>query len=474
MQIKELMEKAEQGKFSIFSLLSRTAKPISLKNVMERTHLSKSTVLKYTDSLNDFFKSKEFAIRIEVDRDSLYLNQGDNRYWKSIRFSCLEGGIKYQILVYLFKNQRFTIQSLSRDLLVSEATLNRHLAQLNQLLKDFQITITNGRLRGSEILIRHFYFELFWESWDKTYFEKQIRSMNYQTEIHMLEGLCQVSLNEHQLEKWLLWIFISLNRLGTKEKDFVDLEKSMQAYLKNIFYQRLHQLALRYFSQYAVEFEDGEAMCLFVFLATRFVLPKHTMAYLLGFGGPVVAYLTDAIQLIRQWGGFVDDLSEEVTYHLSQWFGRAYFYKGVVLSSDESSLIRNSPYAYLLTDDILNISQKIVSLIGDDKVLEDFRTKMLWGTLQILLFIAQRKQDYITIGVDIADGELKSDLVIQLLKHYLENNQFYQLEHYNNEKTYDYIISNQTKVDYKGQATYYLNRDLSMKDIEEIVKLLKG
>ena len=54
--------------------------------------------------------------------------------------------------------------------------------------------------------------------------------MNYQTEIHMLEGLCQVSLNEHQLEKWLLWIFISLNRLGTKEKDFVDLEKSMQAY----------------------------------------------------------------------------------------------------------------------------------------------------------------------------------------------------------------------------------------------------
>lgn len=474
MQIKELMEKAEQGQFQLLSLLSHAAKPLSIKVIMSETGLSKSTVTKYAEALNDFFERQEITVSVLIEKESLYLDQSDNRYWKTMCYHFLVGSVKYQVLVYLFKHKHFTIQTLSQDLLVSEATLNRHLAQLNQLLQEYQLTITNGRMKGPELMVRTFYFDLFWEAWDKTQFEKHINAKDYGSEIHMIERLCRVSLTEHQLEKWLLWIFVSLRRMGIEQKDFSELEQLMLPYQDNIFYQRLYQISLRYFAQYAMEFEDGEAMCLFVFLATRFVLPMHIMEYLLGFGGPVVDLLTHAIQLMRESGYFQDSAHEQVTYHLGQWLGRSYFCQGGLVSSPESFQIEKSPYTYLLTEDLIRLSHDIMALVSENRLSQDLSQKMHWRILQLLMFLVQKKQDYVTIGVDIADGQLKSDLVIHLLRHYLENNQYYQLECYDATKDYDYIISNQSKITYQNQMSYYLNKDLSMKDIETIVKLLKG
>lgn len=473
MQISSLMEKFEQGQFHLLTLLNTSSKELSLKDLSQETGFSKATLLKYGEELNTFFQEEKMAFSIQVEKDYFYLQRFDNRYLKTIVYLFLRRSIKYQILVYLFQKKKFSIQSLAQDLLVSEATLNRHLAHLNQLLQEYQIAITNGRMRGSELMVRTFYFDLFWETWDKPHFEKYIKSEDYKSEIHMVEHLCRVSLTEHQLEKWLLWIFVSLRRMGVEQKEFLDLERLMKPYLDNVFYQRLYQISLRYFSQYAMEFEDGEAMCLFVFLSTRFVLPMHIMEYLLGFGGPVVDLLTNAIQIIKDLGYFQDSAHEQVTYHLGQWFGRSYFCQGVLVSTPDSYQVDKSPYAYLVTEGLMSLSQEIMMLVSDNGLSQDLRQKMNWRILQLLLFLAQKKQDYVTIGVDIADGQLKSDLVIHLLKHYLENNQYYQLECYDDTKSYDFIISNQSKITYQNQITYYLNKDLSMKDIEAIVALLK-
>lgn len=392
MQIKDLMEKAEQGQFQLLSLLSHAAKALSIKEIMSETGLSKSTVTKYAEALNDFFERQKVSVSVLIEKESLYLDQTDNRYWKTMCYYFLEGAVKYQVLNYLFKHKHFTIQTLSQDLLVSEATLNRHLAQLNQLLQEYQLTITNGRMRGPELMVRTFYFDLFWETWDKKQFEKHINSNAYSSEIHMIERLCRVSLTEHQLEKWLLWIFVSLRRMGIEQKDFSELEQLMLPYQDNIFYQRLYQISLRYFAQYAMEFEDGEAMCLFVFLATRFVLPIHIMEYLLGFGGPVVDLLTSAIHMMRESGYFQDSAHEQVTYHLGQWFGRSYFCQGGLVSTSESSQIEKSPYAYLLTDDLIKLSQAMMALVIENRLSQDLSQKMQWRILQLLLFLVQKSK----------------------------------------------------------------------------------
>lgn len=161
MQIKDLMEKAEQGQFQLLSLLSHTAKELQIKDIMTETGLSKTTITKYAEALNDFFEHQNLGISVLIEKESLCLIQSDNRHWKTISYHFLEGAVKYQVLVYLFKHHHFTIQTLSQDLLVSEATLNRHLAQLNQLLQEYQLTIANGRMRGPELMIRTFYLNCF-------------------------------------------------------------------------------------------------------------------------------------------------------------------------------------------------------------------------------------------------------------------------------------------------------------------------
>ncbi|WP_040536502.1 helix-turn-helix domain-containing protein [Schleiferilactobacillus shenzhenensis] len=73
----------------------------------------------------------------------------------------IRDGSAYQILVYIFWHNDFTMTSLQRELLMSSSTLFRHVGRLNELLAQFHLAIRNNRLQGREVDIRHFYFLLF-------------------------------------------------------------------------------------------------------------------------------------------------------------------------------------------------------------------------------------------------------------------------------------------------------------------------
>ncbi len=64
----------------------------------------------------------------------------------------------------MFEKNEFSIPKLSQELLISEATLNRQLASLNKMLQSFEISIRSGRLKGSELQVRYFYYQLFWQT----------------------------------------------------------------------------------------------------------------------------------------------------------------------------------------------------------------------------------------------------------------------------------------------------------------------
>ena len=51
---------------------------------------------------------------------------------------------------------------LSNELLISESTLFRKIKELNQVLKEFEISIWQGKLVGEESQIRYFYFQFYW------------------------------------------------------------------------------------------------------------------------------------------------------------------------------------------------------------------------------------------------------------------------------------------------------------------------
>ncbi|MBF0844780.1 helix-turn-helix domain-containing protein, partial [Streptococcus danieliae] len=77
---------------------------------------------------------------------------------------------------------------------ISEATLNRQLLGLNQLLEEFGLVIQNGRLRGSELQIRYLAFRLLQEislPADVLNLQQQAAFVDFQT---ALQGLTQKDL----------------------------------------------------------------------------------------------------------------------------------------------------------------------------------------------------------------------------------------------------------------------------------------
>ena len=142
------MEKAESGQFSILSFLLQESQT-TVKAVMEETGFSKATLTKYVTLLNEKALDSGLELTIHLEDENLRLSIGAATKGRDIRSLFLENAVKYQILVYLLYHQQFLAHQLAQELMISEATLGRHLASLNQILSEFDLSIQNGRWQRS-------------------------------------------------------------------------------------------------------------------------------------------------------------------------------------------------------------------------------------------------------------------------------------------------------------------------------------
>ena len=94
---------------------------------MEEIGFSKATLTKYVTLLNDKAWDSGLELNISLEDENLRLSIGaatKERYPELV----LENAVKYQILVYLLYHQQFLAHQLAQELMISEATLGRHLA----------------------------------------------------------------------------------------------------------------------------------------------------------------------------------------------------------------------------------------------------------------------------------------------------------------------------------------------------------
>lgn len=312
------MEKAECGQFSILSFLLQESQT-TVKAVMEETGFSKATLTKYVTLLNDKALDSGLELAIHSEDENLRLSIGAATKGRDIRSLFLESAVKYQILVYLLYHQQFLAHQLAQELVISEATLGRHLAGLNQILSEFDLSIQNGRWRGPEHQIRYFYFCLFRKVWSSQEWEGHMQKPERKQEIANLEEICGASLSVGQKLDLVLWAHISQQRLRVNACQFQVIEEKMRGYFDNIFYLRLLRKVPSFFAGQHIPLgvEDGEMMIFFSFLLSHRILPLHTMEYILGFGGQLADLLTQLIQEMKKEELLGDYTEDHVTYELS-------------------------------------------------------------------------------------------------------------------------------------------------------------
>ena len=473
MYLGDLMEKAESGQFLVLSFLLQDSQT-TVKKAMEETGFSKATLTKYISLINENALERGLELTIHLEDENLRLSIGAATKGREIRSLFLDNAIKYQILVYLLYHQQFLAHQLAQELMISEATLGRHLASLNQILSEFDLSIQNGRWRGPEHQIRYFYFCLFRKIWSSQEWEGHMQKAERKQEIATLEEICGASLSSGQKLDLVLWTHISQQRLRVNACQFQVIEEKMRGYFDNIFYLRLLRKAPSFFAGQHIPLgtEDGEMMVFFSFLLSHRILPLHTMEYILGFGGQLADLLTQLIQEMKKEELLGDYTEDHVTYELSQLCGQVYLYKGYILQDQYRYQTENRHPYLLMEHDFRGTAERIFHILPTFQQGTDLDKKILWEWLQLIEYMAENGGQHMRIGLDLTSGFLVFSRMAAILKRYLEYNRFITIEAYDPSRHYDLLITNNPIHKKEQTPIYYLKNDLDMEDLATIRQML--
>ena len=469
MYLADLMEKSEAGQFIVLSYLQQHSTS-SLKAVMSETGFSKATLTKYISLINDKASDHHVALSIQLQDETLGLSVGPDTKGRDIRRLFLGNAVKYQILDYLLYHQQFLAHQLAQELMISEATLGRHISGLNQILSEFELSIQNGRLKGPEHQIRYLYFCLFRKVWSSQDWEKELQKPERRKEVVVLEELCGAQLSQGQRLDLALWTHITQQRLRVNACQFKDIEQKMQGYFENIFYQRLHRRTNDFFAGQHITLsqEDGEMMIFFSFLLSHRVLPLHTMEYILGFGGEIASLITQLIQEMKGQNLLGDYIEDQVTYELSQLCASVFLFKGYLLQDKyKHNLELRHPYLWNEYD-YRQVADTIFSKLPIFQQGTSLDKKVLWEWLQLMEYIAENDGQVIKIGMDLIDSFIVVSSMTAILRRYLEYNRFITIESYDLTRNYDLIITNNPIHQAQQVPIYYLKNDLDLEDLAQI------
>ena len=469
MYLADLMEKSEAGQFIVLSYLQQHSTS-SLKDVMSETGFSKATLTKYISLINDKASDHHVALSIQLQDETLGLSVGPDTKGRDIRRLFLGNAVKYQILDYLLYHQQFLAHQLAQELMISEATLGRHISGLNQILSEFELSIQNGRLKGPEHQIRYLYFCLFRKVWSSQDWEKELQKPERRKEVVVLEELCGAQLSQGQRLDLALWTHITQQRLRVNACQFKDIEQKMQGYFENIFYQRLHRRTNDFFAGQHITLsqEDGEMMIFFSFLLSHRVLPLHTMEYILGFGGEIASLITQLIQEMKGQNLLGDYIEDQVTYELSQLCASVFLFKGYLLQDKyKHNLKLRHPYLWSEYD-YRQVADTIFSKLPIFQQGTSLDKKVLWEWLQLMEYIAENDGQVIKIGMDLIDSFIVVSRMTAILRRYLEYNRFITIESYDLTRNYDLIITNNPIHQTQQVPIYYLKNDLDLEDLAQI------
>ncbi|CQR23851.1 regulatory protein [Streptococcus varani] len=469
MELAAIFEKAEANVYRLLLILKASPNQMYLKQLMEETSLSRSTLLKYISLFNELARKGSLVTEIRIDEDVCWLEMDPGLEWVSVINLFIQSSSRYLILKEVFSHHSFTIQSLSQKLMISEATLNRHLSALNDLLKEFSIAIYNGRLKGPEHQIRYFYWLLFQNCWTFETKQDHLNKEELQKEGRLVERLCHSPLSTAQKNDIALWSFISQKRWSVSNKETSDLSEALTPYAKNVFFQRLEKAYMTFLSRYALEMDESEAENLFAFLLSMLCLPSHTMAFVLGFGGPVADQMTDLIRSMRRAELCGNHLPDQITSTLGQILHRRYFFRGDILV--HRSLASDSWYNPMPF--IKSSHRQLAAQLFPNQQGCDLMFAMQDDFLSLLSYLMKPRQGTIYIGLHLAGGELVQERLKNLLENRIAYHRYIQIEAYDESKTYQGIVSDLGFLHQASCPIYHLKGPVSLRDIEEIAVLIK-
>lgn len=250
MDYNNFLEKPECQKIKIIKWLIFNPENCSKKIIQQDLDLSPQTLQLYMNDIRDEIASKlhfNFSI-IETD-ESITLEKSDLVNLNHIIYYYLKKSYKYRIMVLLLEKGKVTHSQFEKELSVSRSTVYRKIVEMNTDLSAFQLEIQNGRIVGSELQIRYFYF-LFFTS--LTPFETLVASMTNSTILTVISSLESELGSPFSIEgkaKLYIWMQVVFKRYHTNAAFNYARDSEIISFFQQAFFYRRFERILKKIEQ---------------------------------------------------------------------------------------------------------------------------------------------------------------------------------------------------------------------------------
>lgn len=464
MQIDSFLEKRERTIYQLILYLEDHQGRALLKEVCQRLGLSKPTLLRYIETFNEEADAVSLGLRFQLREETLDLKRKNNLSSQVILAYLCQNSIKCQIITYLSDKEEVSLQALSQVLLISEATLNRHLASLNRILSSAAIRIKNGSIKGDELQVRYFLHQFFSLTVPDVSWQEKGTFRYLEALLPIFERFYHSKLNPKQSQRLLLWLMISQQRSNLHHLDFETTVHLMRAYRQHKFYKRLYKLYGNLFKQELPSNQEEEMMCLFAFVFSQFLLESRQLEQFLAFGGPIMEATSLALNDFLAYFEHTLPVSEEAMYCLSQIMGQLYFFQGVIEVEAGKEIAFKQESEALLE----KVYHQVFGRRMDAKqIVAPYRSQVA----ALYLYFSQVKPIQVKIGFASSWHEVLAYPLFRELKESLEGIYQAVVLPYQAGASYDLLVTDY--LDLADCPIYYLGHGLKSYDIVQLKVLIR-
>ncbi|MFY1067395.1 helix-turn-helix domain-containing protein [Enterococcus sp. AD013-P3] len=207
MNIKDFFDKDAQIQFDLLTALTEKNHSIKKSSLINTLNISTFVLEKSIYSLLDLFQLLQLNMSIHVHNytDSVLLEGYNQLDFEKIYYHFANSSINHSILVHLYLNRNFNIQKLSESLSLSTSTTYRHIYQLNKGLKEFHLTIKNGKIKGDDLQLSYFFYQFFWYSLPPSQLKSKISDPELLRFVNLLEKKMDITFTQNSRDRILLW-----------------------------------------------------------------------------------------------------------------------------------------------------------------------------------------------------------------------------------------------------------------------------
>lgn len=479
MKIEELLDKKEAREVGILKKVILSGGRITDAELLVYLGVSKASFESDLTELAYYLKPYEHDCSLFYDGQWVVIQMSDQFSINQVLDDYVRASIKFQLIDHLFHYREFTIAQLTTKFMISESSLFRKIKELNQLLKEFGLKIRNGQLKGEELQIRYFFFQIYWFLTPYEVHQEKTLTVQNARIIEALEKALNLSFEEHGRLKISLWLTISKKRIVVQQKIFKELSVKSQLYEQDPFFKLLRSFVLRFISRYPLEIDEEESLLHFIFLTSMSVLAESDFAdYSLIRGRRTPTSLADTfvlehVILYYRPQKFFPELEKKILYYFSQIHSRLYFFKGELELFDRENIWQKeqSLSSHQLSDFSHVLLEKSLECFAESY--EEGNSLHEWSLvkyLSVLAIIDFEIVGEIRIGIDLKMDHLYKEVLTQVLVLSLKNLNGLTIEPYNSKKWYDLMITNSIKPNmYRSVKEVYVLSELgSTYDINQI------